>query len=230
MIHSGKENPLYEEYDEILAIAKEYDVTISLGDAMRPGALADACDRAQVYELNVLAELAQRALDAGVQVIVEGPGHVPLNQVTAQVQLQKALCKGVPFYVLGPIVTDIAPGYDHITSAIGGAIAAAAGADFLCYVTPTEHLSLPSPADVRSGVMTARIAAHAADIAKGIKSAWEWDKKMSQFRRKRDWEGQFSTCIDPTVARSIREKGRPQNEEVCSMCAEYCVFKLSDKV
>lgn len=230
MIHNSRENPLYEEYDEILAIAKEYDVTLSLGDAMRPGALADAFDRAQVYELNVLAELAQRALDAGVQVMVEGPGHVPLNQVTAQVQLQKELCKGVPFYVLGPIVTDIAPGYDHITSAIGGAIAAAAGADFLCYVTPTEHLSLPGPADVRSGVMAARIAAHAADIVKGVKSAWEWDKKMSQFRRKRDWKGQFNTCIDPLVARSIREKGRPQNDEVCSMCAEYCVFKLSDKV
>ena len=168
MIHSGKENPLYEKYDEILAIAKEYDVTLSLGDAMRPGALADAFDRAQVYELNVLAELAQRALDAGVQVIVEGPGHVPLNQVAAQVQLQKELCKGVPFYVLGPIVTDIAPGYDHITSAIGGAIAAAAGADFLCYVTPTEHLSLPGPADVRIGVIAARIAAHAADLVKGV--------------------------------------------------------------
>lgn len=230
MIHNGQENPLYEKYDEILAIAKEFDVTLSLGDAMRPRALADAFDRAQVYELNVLAELAQRALDAGVQVMVEGPGHVPINQVAAQVQLQKELCKGVPFYVLGPIVTDVAPGYDHITSAIGGAIAAAAGADFLCYVTPTEHLSLPGPADVRSGVVAARIAAHAADIAKGIKSAWEWDKKMSQFRRKRDWEGQFQTCIDPTVARSIREKGRPQNNEVCSMCAEYCVFKLSDKV
>ncbi|HHT9158978.1 MAG: phosphomethylpyrimidine synthase [Planctomycetes bacterium RIFCSPLOWO2_12_FULL_39_13] len=229
MIHNGRENPLYEEYDEILAIAKEYDVTISLGDAMRPGALADAFDRAQVYELNVLAELAQRALAADVQVMVEGPGHVPMNQVVSQVQLQKELCKGVPFYVLGPIVTDIAPGYDHITSAIGGAIAAAAGADFLCYVTPTEHLSLPSPADVRNGVMAARIAAHAADIAKGIKSAWEWDKTMSQLRRKRDWEGQFNTCIDPVVARSIREKGRPQNDEVCSMCAEYCVFKLSDK-
>ncbi|MCF6157561.1 MAG: phosphomethylpyrimidine synthase ThiC [wastewater metagenome] len=229
MIHNNRENPLYEEYDEILAIASEYDVTLSLGDALRPGALADAFDRAQVYELNVLAELAQKALDAGVQVMVEGPGHVPLNQVTAQVQLQKELCKGVPFYVLGPIVTDIAPGYDHITSAIGGAIAAAAGADFLCYVTPTEHLSLPRPADVRSGVMAARIAAHAADIAKGVKSAWEWDKKMSQFRRKRDWQGQFNTCIDPLVARDIREKGRPQNDEVCSMCAEYCVFKLSDK-
>ncbi len=230
MIHKGLENPLYEHYDDILAIAREYDVTMSLGDALRPGALADAFDRAQVYELNVLAELAQRALEAGVQVMVEGPGHVPLNQITAQVQLQKELCKGVPFYVLGPIVTDVAPGYDHITSAIGGAIAAAAGADFLCYVTPTEHLSLPGPADVRNGVMAARIAAHAADIAKGVKSAWEWDKTMSQFRRKRDWDGQFRTCIDPTVARSIREKGRPQNEEVCSMCAEYCVFKLSDKV
>ncbi|OHB98165.1 MAG: phosphomethylpyrimidine synthase [Planctomycetes bacterium RIFCSPLOWO2_12_38_17] len=230
MIHSGHENPLYEDFDEILAIAKEYDVTLSLGDAMRPGALADAFDRAQIYELNVLAELTQRALSAGVQVMVEGPGHVPLNQITAQVQLQKELCKGAPFYVLGPIVTDIAPGYDHITSAIGGAIAASAGADFLCYVTPTEHLSLPGPADVKTGVIAARIAAHAADLVKGVKSAWEWDKKMSELRRKRDWEGQFNTCIDPVVARNIRQKGRPQNEEVCSMCAEYCVFKLSDRV
>ncbi len=229
MIHNNRENPLYEQYDEILEIAKAYDVTISLGDAMRPGALADAFDRAQVYELNVLAELSQRALEADVQVMVEGPGHVPLNQIVSHVQLQKELCKGVPFYVLGPIVTDVAPGYDHITSAIGGAIAASAGADFLCYVTPTEHLSLPGTADVRSGVMAARIAAHAADIAKGVKSAIAWDKRMSQFRRNRDWEGQFSTCIDPLMARSIREKGRPQNSEVCSMCAEYCVFKLSDK-
>ena len=154
---------------------------------------------------------------------------MPLNQVAAQVQLQKELCKGVPFYVLGPIVSDVAPGYDHISSAIGGAIAASAGADFLCYVTPAEHLSLPGPADVRNGVIAARIAAHAADIAKGVKSALEWDKKMSQFRRKRDWEGQFNTCIDPILARSIRERGRPQNDEVCSMCAEYCVFKLSDR-
>jgi phosphomethylpyrimidine synthase len=230
MIHSGQENPLYEDFDEILAIAKEYDVTLSLGDAMRPGALADAFDRAQVYELNVLAELTQRALEADVQVMVEGPGHVPLNQIAAQVQLQKELCKGAPFYVLGPIVTDIAPGYDHITSAIGGAIAASAGADFLCYVTPTEHLSLPGPSDVKTGVIAARIAAHAADLVKGVKSAWEWDKKMSELRRKRDWEGQFNTCIDPVVARNIRQKGRPQNEEVCSMCAEYCVFKLSDRV
>jgi len=228
MIHNKGENPLYEEYDEILEIAKEYDVTISLGDAMRPGALADAFDRAQVYELNVLAELTQKALEAGVQVIVEGPGHVPMNQITSQVQLQKELCKGIPFYVLGPIITDIAPGYDHITSAIGGAMAASAGADFLCYVTPTEHLSLPGPEDVRNGVMVTRIAAHSADIVKGIKSAWEWDKKMSEFRRKRDWKGQFSTCIDPLIAKKIRDKGKPQNEEVCSMCAEYCVFKISN--
>ena len=224
-----KENPLYEQFDEILSIAYEFDVTISLGDALRPGALADACDRAQIYELNVLAELTQRAWEANVQVIVEGPGHVPMNQIQAQVQLQKELCKGAPFYVLGPIVTDIAPGYDHITSAIGGAIAAAAGADFLCYVTPTEHLSLPNPDDVHDGVMAARIAAHAADIAKGIKSAWEWDKTMSQLRRKRDWEGQFSTCIDPPHAKKIREKGTPQDADVCSMCAEFCVFKVADE-
>ncbi|MFQ5964167.1 MAG: phosphomethylpyrimidine synthase ThiC [Candidatus Scalinduaceae bacterium] len=224
-----KENPLYEQFDEILSIAYEFDVTISLGDAMRPGALADACDRAQIYELNVLAELTQRAWEANVQVIVEGPGHVPLNQVQAQIQLQKELCKGAPFYVLGPIVTDIAPGYDHITSAIGGAIAAAAGADFLCYVTPTEHLGLPRPDDVHDGVIAARIAAHAADIAKGIKSAWEWDKTMSQLRRKRDWEGQFSTCIDPARAKKIREKGVPQDTDVCSMCAEFCVFKVADE-
>lgn len=224
-----KENPLYEQFDEILSIAYEYDATISLGDALRPGALADSFDRAQVYELNVLAELTQRALEANVQVIVEGPGHVPMNQIQSQIQLQKELCKGAPFYVLGPIVTDIAPGYDHITSAIGGAIAAAAGADFLCYVTPTEHLSLPKPDDVHDGVMATRIAAHAADIAKGIKSAWEWDKTMSQLRRKRDWEGQFSTCIDPAHAKKIRQKGNPQDEDVCSMCAEFCTYKVADE-
>ncbi|HHT9125490.1 MAG TPA: phosphomethylpyrimidine synthase ThiC [Candidatus Brocadiia bacterium] len=229
MSYHNRENPLYERYDEILAMAKEYDVTLSLGDAMRPGALADAFDRVQIYELNVLAELAQRAFEAGVQVMIEGPGHVPLNQIQAQVQLQKELCNGAPFYVLGPIVTDIAPGYDHITSAIGGAIAAAAGADFLCYVTPSEHLSLPTVEDVRNGVMAARIAAHAADIAKGIKSAWEWDKKMSQMRRKRDWDGQFATCLDPERAKKIRETKKPQNQEVCSMCAEFCVFNIADE-
>lgn len=223
------ENPLYAQFDEILAIAEEYDVTLSLGDGMRPGALADAFDRIQIYELNILAELAQRAFEKGVQVMIEGPGHVPINQIQSQVQLQKELCKGAPFYVLGPIVTDIAPGYDHITSAIGGAIAATYGADFLCYVTPTEHLSLPGPEHVREGVMAARIAGHAADIAKGIKAAWEWDKDMSTFRRKRDWEGQFTTCIDPERARAFREKGLPKDQKVCSMCADLCVFKVADK-
>src|SRR3989339_44017 len=229
IMHNDKENPLFEEYDYLLDLAKKYDVTLSLGDGFRPGCLADATDRAQIHELIVLGDLTQRAWDQGIQVMIEGPGHVPLNQIEANIQLQKRLCHGAPFYVLGPLVTDIAPGYDHITSAIGGAIAASAGSDFLCYVTPTEHLSLPGPEDVRTGVMAARIAAHAADLVKGVKSAWEWDKRMSQFRRKRDWEGQFNTCIDPQMARSIREKGRPQNSEVCSMCAEYCVFKLSDK-
>lgn len=224
----NRENPFYEQYDEILSIMKEYDVTMSLGDGMRPGALADAFDRIQVHELNVLAELAQRAREKDVQVIIEGPGHVPINQIQSQVQMQKELCNGAPFYVLGPIVTDIAPGYDHITSAIGGAIAAAAGADFLCYVTPTEHLSLPKPEHVKEGVIAARIAAHAADIAKDIKSAWKWDNEMSRLRRNRDWEGQISASIDPDRARSYRNCGLPQNKEVCSMCADLCVFKIAD--
>ncbi|HHT9134743.1 MAG TPA: phosphomethylpyrimidine synthase ThiC [Candidatus Avalokitesvara rifleensis] len=229
MATHNKENPLYENYDELLDIAREHDVTLSLGDGMRPGALADSFDRVQVYELNVLAELCQRAVEKGVQVMIEGPGHVPINQITAQVQLQKELCHGAPFYVLGPIVTDVAPGYDHITSAIGGAIAASAGADFLCYVTPSEHLSLPKVQDVWDGVMAARIAAHAADIAKGIKSAWEWDKTMSQMRRERNWEGQFATCIDRERAESFRAT-RPtsDNDNVCSMCGHYCVFKVAD--
>lgn len=225
----NKENPLYENFDDLLDMAGEYDVTLSLGDAMRPGALADAFDRVQVYELNVLAELCVRAWEKGVQVMIEGPGHVPMNQIASQVQLQKELCRGAPFYVLGPIVTDVAPGYDHITSAIGGAMAAAAGADFLCYVTPSEHLSLPRVQDVWDGVMAARIAAHAADIAKGRKSAWEWDKTMSQMRRRRDWEGQFATCIDRERAESFRA-ARPtsDNDDVCSMCGHYCVFKVTD--
>ncbi len=222
----GKENPLYEQFDEILSIAVENDVTLSLGDAMRPGALADAFDRIQIHELNVLAELCQRAWEKGVQVIVEGPGHVPIHQIESQIKLQKELCKGAPFYVLGPLVTDVAPGYDHITSAIGGAIAASAGADFLCYVTPSEHLALPTVQDVWDGVMASRIAAHAADIAKGIPSAWQWDKEMSVKRRNRDWEGQFSVCIDKDKAKSVRAS-RPSTDDVCSMCGEYCVFKVT---
>src|SRR3989338_7878586 len=229
MIHSGKENPLYEKYDEILAIAKEYDVTISLGDAMRPGALADAFDRAQVYELNVLAELAQRALAADVQVMVEGPGHVPMNQVVSQVQLQKELCKGVPFYVLGPIVTDIAPGYDHITSAMGGALAAYFGADFLCYVTPSEHLRLPTLDEVKEGVIAEKIAAHAADLAKGVKGAIEMDNAISIARKKRDWKKQIACSIDPKKAKEYRQTSTPISDDVCTMCNKYCSIKLFEE-
>jgi len=228
MRQTGQENPLYERFDELLDIAREHDVTLSLGDGMRPGAIEDAFDAPQVHELMVLAELAERARAAGVQVMIEGPGHVPLHQVEAQVRLEKELCKGAPFYVLGPVVTDIAPGYDHITSAIGGALAAAAGADFLCYVTPAEHLGLPDVEQVRQGVIAARIAAHAADIAKGVAGARERDREISLLRRRRDWEGQLAHCIDPELARTLREKVKPSDEETCSMCGELCVFKLAD--
>ena len=229
MGHHHQENPLYERYDEILDMAREHDVTLSLGDGMRPGALADAFDRAQVHELNVIAELAQRAQDAGVQVMVEGPGHVPLHQIPAQVRLEKEMCKGAPFYVLGPIVTDVAPGYDHLTAAIGGAVAAAAGADFLCYVTPSEHLGLPGPDQVREGVIAARIAAHAGDVAKGVPGAAEWDETFSKLRRKRDWKGQIANAIDPQRAEAVRRARPSADEEVCSMCGEYCVFKVVDE-
>lgn len=223
-----QENPLYARYDEVLEIARDNDVTLSLGDGMRPGALADSFDRAQVGELRVLAELADRAREAGVQVMIEGPGHVPIHQVEAQVKLQKALCKGAPFYVLGPIVTDIAPGYDHITSAIGGAIAATAGADFLCYVTPAEHLGLPTLEHVREGVVAARIAAHAADIGRGIPGAMQQDVEFSAMRRDRDWEGQLERCIDPIRAKKLRADRSPHDATVCSMCGEFCVFKMLD--
>ena len=225
---TGQENPYYEFYDEILDIAREHEVTLSLGDGMRPGAIADAMDRPQIAELYVMAELAERARAAGVQVMIEGPGHVPLDQVAAQMKMAKEICRGAPLYVLGPVVTDVAPGYDHITSAIGGAIAATSGADFLCYVTPTEHLSLPGPEAVRAGVITARIAAHAADVANDYPGAREWDRKISVCRRKKDWEGQLRLSIDPPKARHIREAGRPHDEETCSMCGELCVFKLHD--
>jgi len=198
---------------------------LSLGDGFRPGCLADASDRAQIQELIVIGELAQKAQKAGVQVMIEGPGHVPLDQVIMNVSLQKKLCHGAPFYVLGPIVTDIAPGYDHITSAIGGALAASAGADFLCYVTPSEHLRLPSPEDVWEGIMASRIAAHAADIAKGIPGAAEWDKKMAICRKKLDWEGQIREAIDPERALKLRESSLPHDDEVCTMCAEFCAIK-----
>jgi phosphomethylpyrimidine synthase len=228
IIYNERENPLYEYYDRLLDIARQFDVTLSLGDGMRPGSLADATDRAQVEELLVIGELVQRAQQAGVQVMVEGPGHLPLNQIEANVLLEKAICKGAPFYVLGPLVTDIAAGYDHITGAIGGAIAAAAGADFLCYVTPAEHLSIPDPEDVKQGVLASRIAAHAADIAKGVKGAEEWDMKMSVARKKFDWEEQARLSLDPERSRQVHSKHASAGA-ACSMCGEYCAMALVEE-
>jgi phosphomethylpyrimidine synthase len=225
IMYSGMENPLYTQYDRLIEICKKYDMTLSLGDGMRPGCLADATDRAQIEELITLGELRDMAHEAGVQVMIEGPGHVPINQVETNIKLQKELCKGAPFYVLGPLVTDIAPGYDHITSAIGGAIAGAAGADFLCYVTPSEHLRLPDLEDVREGVMASRIAAHAADIAKGVKGAIEWDKEMARRRKALDWKGQIELSINPERARKLRESSLPKESDVCSMCGEFCSMK-----
>ena len=228
MLHNGRENPLYEHYDRLLEIAREFDVTLSLGDGMRPGSLADATDRAQVEELLTLGELVQRAQQAGVQVMVEGPGHLPLNQIETNIQLQKTICKGAPFYVLGPLVTDIAAGYDHITGAIGGAIAAAAGADFLCYVTPAEHLSLPGPEDVRQGVIASRVAAHAGDIVKGVKGAEEWDMKMSVARKQLDWEEQARLSLDPELSHQVHSRHTTAGA-TCSMCGEYCAMALMEE-
>ncbi|MBT0663440.1 phosphomethylpyrimidine synthase ThiC [Geobacter pelophilus] len=228
MAYNNKENPLYEHFDRLLEIVREYDMTLSLGDGFRPGCLADATDRAQIHELIILGELTQRAQAAGVQVMIEGPGHVPLNQIEANITLQKRLCHGAPFYVLGPLVTDIAPGYDHITCAIGGAIAAAAGADFLCYVTPSEHLKLPSVQDVRDGVIASRIAAHAADISKGVKGAIEKDIQMARCRKKLDWEGQFNMALDPDRARQLRAESGVAEHGACTMCGEFCAYKVMD--
>ncbi|MCR3922051.1 MAG: phosphomethylpyrimidine synthase ThiC [Firmicutes bacterium] len=226
MLHYDCENPLYEQYDRLLDIALRYDVTLSLGDGLRPGCLADATDAAQIQELLILGELVERAWARGVQVIVEGPGHVPLHQVQTNVQIQKALCKNAPFYVLGPLVTDVAPGYDHITAAIGGALAAWAGADFLCYVTPAEHLGLPDAKDVRDGVMATRIAAHAADIAKGLPGALEWDLSMAKARKALDWPGQVALAIDPAHAAAVRKEKNPEHRQECSMCGEFCAMKV----
>ncbi|MBI2909851.1 MAG: phosphomethylpyrimidine synthase ThiC [Chloroflexi bacterium] len=228
MLHHDKENPLFEQYDRLLETAHRYDVTLSLGDGMRPGGVADATDRAQIEELVTLGELVERAWAAGVQVMVEGPGHLPLDEIPANVQLQKRLCKGAPFYVLGPLVTDVAAGYDHITGAIGGAIAASAGADFLCYVTPSEHLSLPGVEDVREGVIASRIAAHAADIVKGVKGAREWDLKMSTARKNLDWEEQARLSLAPERARGVRRQ-RVSSGQACSMCGEFCAMELVSK-
>ncbi len=229
IIYNDKENPLYEDYDRLLEMAKKYDLTLSLGDGFRPGCLADATDRSQLEELITLGELRDRALAAGVQTIIEGPGHVPLNQVELNIKLQKEICKGAPFYVLGPLVTDIAMGYDHIAAAIGGAIAGAAGADFLCYVTPAEHIRLPNINDVKEGVIASKIAAHAADIAKGIPGAIEKDKKMAHYRKNLDWEGQMSMSFDPEMVRQWRGQVPLAMNEVCSMCGEFCAIKTVER-
>lgn len=219
------ENPFYEFYDEILEILARYDVTLSLGDACRPGSIADSTDAAQIEELIVLGELTKRAWEKNVQVIIEGPGHMPLNEIAGNMMLQKKLCYGAPFYVLGPLVTDVAPGYDHITSAIGGAIAAAHGADFLCYVTPAEHLRLPTLEDMKEGIIATRIAAHAADIAKGIPKARDRDNAMSRARMDLDWEGMFQLAIDPEKARRYRAESTPEHQDSCTMCGEMCSMR-----
>ena len=225
MIYNGKENPLYEHFDRLLEIAKKYDVTLSLGDGLRPGCLADATDRPQVQETILLGELTERAWAEGVQVMIEGPGHVPLDQIEANVLLEKRLCRGAPFYVLGPLVTDISPGYDHITCAIGGAVAGKAGADFLCYVTPSEHLKLPSIEDVREGVIATRIAGHAADIARGNRIALERDIEMAKARMAFDWEKQIELSLDPDKAKRYHEQGKSGEKDVCTMCGEFCAIK-----
>lgn len=229
MRHNKKENPLFEEFPRLLKIAKKYDVVLSLGDGLRPGCLADATDRGQIAELITLGELADACRAEGVQVMIEGPGHMPIDQIKANMLLQKRLCKGAPFYVLGPLVTDIAPGYDHITSAIGGAIAASAGADFLCYVTPSEHLRLPTVDDVREGVIAARIAAHAGDIAKGVKGAMEMDSRLARARKALNWEEQIRLSINPERSRQLRDSSPPSDSSVCTMCGSLCAYKMTEE-
>ncbi len=226
ILANDTENPLYEQFDRLLAIARAYDVTLSLGDGFRPGSLADATDAPQMAELVELGSLVPRCREAGVQCMVEGPGHIPLNQVEENVRIAKSICGGAPFYVLGPLVTDVAPGYDHITAAIGGALAGMSGADFLCFVTPREHLGLPTVEDVHAGVVVTRIAAHAADLAKGRKSAWEWDLEMSRARKSLDWERQLELAIDPPTARRMFAERRKEGEEACSMCGNFCAMRF----
>ena len=227
---TGQENPFYEYYDEVLDICREYDVTMSLGDACRPGCLKDASDISQIQELITLGELTTRAWEKDVQVMIEGPGHMPLNQIKANMEIQKTICKGAPFYVLGPLVTDIAPGYDHITSAIGGAIAATYGASFLCYVTPAEHLRLPDLNDVKEGIIASKIAAHAADIAKGLPGARDWDDAMGAARHDLDWDKTFELSIDPEKAKAYREGAKPEKEDTCSMCGNFCAVKNMNRI
>ena len=228
---TGEENPFYEFYDEILDICREYDVTISLGDACRPGCLADATDVCQIEELVRLGELTKRAWEKDVQVMVEGPGHVPMDQIAANMKVQQTICMGAPFYVLGPLVTDIAPGYDHITAAIGGAVAAMSGAAFLCYVTPAEHLALPNVEDVKQGIVASKIAAHAADIAKGIPHARDIDDKMGDARRVLDWDAQFACALDPETAKPIRDARLPEDDhsDTFSMCGKFCAVRSMNK-
>lgn len=227
---TGQENPFFERFDEVLDICREHDVTISLGDACRPGCLADAGDAAQTSELVILGELVERAWARGVQVMVEGPGHVPADQVAAQMLTERTVCHGAPFYVLGPLVTDVAPGYDHITAAIGATIAAMNGASFLCYVTPAEHLRLPDEDDVREGIVAFKIAAHAADVAKGLPHARDWDDRMARARKALDWEAMFAEAIDPEKARRYRAQAAPQAEDTCSMCGNFCAVKNMNNI
>jgi len=227
---TGNENPFYEHYDEILDICAKYDVTISLGDACRPGSIADAGDVSQIEELVTLGELTTRAWEKNVQVMIEGPGHMPLNQIKANMEIEETVCKGAPFYVLGPLVTDVAPGYDHITAAIGGAIAATYGASFLCYVTPAEHLRLPTVEDVKEGIIASKIAAHAADIAKGVKGATDWDNEISEARRDLNWEKMFNLAIDGEKARRYRTESKPENEDTCTMCGKMCAVRNINKI
>lgn len=225
MVFHNEENPLYQYFDDILNIAYEYDIVLSLGDGLRPGCLKDATDHAQIQELIILGELTKRAFEKDVQVMIEGPGHVPINQIPANVLLEKKLCYEAPFYVLGPLVTDIAPGYDHITGAIGGAIAGASGADFLCYVTSSEHLRLPTLEDVREGVIVSRIAAHAADVAKGIPTALDWDNNMAKARKSLNWDAQIKLSIDHQKAKEYQKQTPPLFSEGCTMCGKYCAIK-----
>ncbi len=225
ILKNKKENPLFSDFGRLLEIASKYDMTLSLGDGMRPGCVADATDSPQITELITLGELAARAKEKNVQAMIEGPGHVPLNEIYENMRLQKKLCNGAPFYVLGPVVTDVAPGYDHITSAIGGALAGASGADFLCYVTPAEHLKLPDVNDVKTGVMVTRIAAHAADVAKGYPGAKEWDNKMALARKNLDWNTQLELAMDKPLAKKIRDSSLPADEQVCTMCGDLCAIK-----
>ncbi len=230
MMLNNRENPLYTHFDEILDICEEYDVTLSLGDACRPGSLQDATDGVQIEELITLGELTQRAWQRNIQVMIEGPGHMALNEIEANIVLEKRLCHGAPFYVLGPLVTDIAPGYDHITSAIGGALAAAKGVDFLCYVTPAEHLRLPNLEDMKEGIIAAKIAAHAGDIAKDIPGARQWDNRMSQARADLDWDTMFELAIDSEKARRYRAESTPEHQDSCTMCGKMCSMRTVKKI